>query len=108
MRQFGVQPAEITLGLGKYRERCEQPVRGGHLLAFQLPSAEVLQGGAYLVLVEHPSQLGRRAVGKLGEQLEAVPVPVVRGALRDDADTVDVIDSCPLRKQLLGEPSVEA
>ena len=47
-------------------------------------------------------------IGKLGEQLEAVPVPDVRGTLRDDADTVDVIDSCPLRKQLLGEPSVEA
>ena len=40
--------------------------------------------------------------------MEAVPVPDVRGTLRDDADTVDVIDSCPLRKQLLGEPRLLA
>ena len=50
----------------------------------------------------------RGAVGKLGEELEAIPVPDVGGALRDDADTVDVVDSCPLRQQPLGEPPVEA
>jgi hypothetical protein len=67
--EFGVEPAEVTLGFGKYRERREQPVRRGHLFGIQLSAAEPIQGGPHPVPVEHPGQLGRGAVGKLGEEL---------------------------------------
>ena len=103
--EFGVELAEVTLGLGKYCERREQPVRAGHLLAIQLPSAERFR--AVLTLFRSSIQVSSAVVpSESSVRSFSRPRPRCVGTLRG-AYTLDVVDSRPLRQQAFCQPPVE-